>query len=283
VVDNHHSQLVTCGTVFQGICYSRRLSNISLNKTEVVTSSNYQFVASTKHSNPAVAFVAPGPSDSVSLYVGTDDRPSAELYQYRQYTCGVTRRHLIGNDIFGFPKPTSIDLVGSFAYVSKNAATSPNFVVKYVTGFSVGNFSYFISTQPVEYPPISSTPIVSKLAQVCHQDKYFDSYVEMPIVCRSSQKDYKLIQAASLVQPGSRLGLPSSEYLLAAVFYGQPDSALCVYPLSDIRRRFTDNIQACHNSSTLYAGKQFVYYNDRYEPKKIRLCKDDTQVRQRLT
>lgn len=275
MVDNHHSQLVTCGTVFQGTCHSRRLYNISLNKSEVVNSEGtYQFVASTKHSNPAVAFVAPGPYNNISLYVGTDDQPhSRTLYEAREYTCGVTRRYLSGNKIFEIPTRSAAGF-GWFARLSENAASSPNFVVKYVTGFSVGNFSYFLSTQPADYPPISSTPIVSKLAQVCHQDVRFDSYVEMPISCQSSQKDYKLIQAASLVQPGTSLGLPSSEYLLAAVFYGQPDSALCVYRLSDIRRRFTDNLQVCLNLPTLYAGRQFDT-----EETGLRLCKHDTQVR----
>ena len=261
VIDNEHSQLVTCGTVFQGTCQSRNLANISVNSVDVVRRVR-GFVASTNPSNPAVAFVAPGPDNSVQLYVGTDDQPSTSLlYEYRQYTCGVSRSHLSGGDIFRLSTVKNED-IGSFAVLSEAAATSSNFVVKYVAGFSVEQFSYFLTTQPAVYPPSSSTPRISKLSQVCHQDKYFQSYVEMPITCsQPGGQDYSLVQAATVVQPGSRLasrlGLTTSSHLLVALFYGQSDSAVCVYQLSDIRSRFTDNIQACFDSSSMPLGEQF--------------------------
>jgi len=220
------------------------------------------FVASTNPSNPAVAFVAPGPDNSVQLYVGTDDQPSTLLlYDYRHYTCGVSRRYLRDEYILQTSTPRYED-IGSFAVLSEAAAVSPNFVVKYVAGFSVEPFSYFLTTQPAVYPPSSSTPRISKLSQVCHQDKYFQSYVEMPITCsQPGGQDYSLVQAATVVQPGSRLGsrlgLTTSSHLLVALFYGQSDSAVCVYQLSDIRSRMTDNIQACFDSSSMPLGEQF--------------------------
>jgi len=266
VIDNNHSQLVTCGSVFQGSCQSRSLFNISVYTINVVpgTGRSYGFVASIVHMHPAVAFVAPGPSNSVRLYVGTDAVPwSQYLYYSRKYTCGVSSRYLTGDRIFQIPSPNS-DGFGTFAHLSEEAATSPYFSMTYVTGFSVAGYSYFLTTQPAVYPAhVYPTvyPAVSKLSQVCQQDPLFDSYVEMRISCQSDSKNYTLVQAATLLQPGailaSRLGLPSTEHLLVAAFYGEPDSALCVYRLSDIRRRFTDNIQACYNSSSLLVGGQF--------------------------
>ena len=259
MVDNDHSQLVTCGTVFQGTCQSRRLSDISLYKTDAIPT-GYGFVASTDPSHPAVAFTAPAPSNSIGLYVGTDDQPSSGLHVQLQYTCGVSRRYLSGSDIFEI-EPRNVDRLGPYALLSKNASTSSDFTVKYVSGFSVGNFSYFLSTQPAVYPPTSSTQRTSKLSQVCHADQFFDSYVEMPISCHGNGRDYNLVQAATLLQPGtrlaSRLGVPVTEYLLVAAFYGHSDSALCVYRLNDIRQRFTENIQMCYNSPTLLVGRQF--------------------------
>ena len=261
VIDNEHYQLVTCGTVFQGTCQSRNLANISLNHVDVIRR-NTVFVASTNPSNSAVALIASGPGNSVQLYVGTDDQPSALfLYDYRRYTCGVSRRHLTGSYIFRISTHIYADL-GSFAVLSEAAATWSNFVVKYVAGFSVEQFGYFLTTQPAVYPPSSSTPQVSKLSQVCHQDTYFQSYVEMAITCsQPGGQDYSLVQAATVVQPGSRLasrlGLTNSSHLLVALFYGQSDSAVCVYQLSDIRSRFTDNIQACFDSSSMPLGEQF--------------------------
>ena len=261
LIDNEHSQLVTCGNVFQGTCQSRNLDNIALNKVHVVTRFSYQFVASTNPSNPAVAHVASGPDNSAQMYIGTDDQPSpSSLYDYRQLTCGVSRRYLNGSRIFQMSSLSS-DRLGSFARLSEEAATSPDFLVKYVAGFSVEQFSYFLTTQPAVYPPSNSTPQVSKLSQVCHQDRYFGSYVEIPITCRSSVKDYTLVQAATVIQAGStlasRLHLSASSYILVAVFYGQPDSAVCLYRLSDIRSRFKDNIQACFRSSNMPLGRQF--------------------------
>ena len=285
MVDNTHSQLVTCGTVFQGSCQSRSLSNISLFVTNVIagTRAPYGFVASTDPTHPAVAFVAPGPSNSVRLYVGTDDAPSSSSHYRnirREYTCGVTSRYLSGDNTFDIPPPTDRGR-GTFALLSEEAATSPDFILNYVAGFSVEGFSYFLTTQPAVYPANNSTSRVSKMSQVCQEDDLFDSYVEMRISCRSDAKDYNLVQAATLLQPGSRLastlGLSTTEHLLVAAFYGERDSALCIYRLSDIRKRFTDNIQACYNDSSLIVGRQYswlFFYRDI-----TRYCTPDPQVR----
>ena len=261
MVDNHHSQLVTCGTVFQGTCQSRHLFNISQLKVEIVPTFVYPFVASRRSTHPAVAFAAPGPSNSVRLYVGTDDQPNSEsLWYSRQFTCGVARRFLDTDKIFQINEPNS-DKDGPFAVLTSYAATSSSFLVTYVSGFSVEGFSYFISNQPNVYPATSSTPQSSKLSQVCHEDEFFDSFVEMPIICRSENKDYNLVRASTLLQPGSALatsmGLPTSDYLLMTAFYGDPDTALCLYQLTDIRKQFTANIQACYSSSTVHVGSQF--------------------------
>jgi len=265
VVDNNHSQLVTCGTVFQGSCQSRSLFNISLYETNVIpgTGLTYGFVASTVHTHFAVAFVAPGPSNSVRLYVGTDEVPwSQDLYYSRLYTCGVSSRYLSGDNIFQVPPLDPLDPLGPFAHLAEEAARSSDFLMNYVTGFSVGGYSYFLTTQPVEYPADGFTPTVSKLSQVCQEDKNFDSYVEMQINCQSDSRNYSLVRAATLLQPGSilasTLGISATEHLLVAAFYDETDSALCVYKLTDIRRRFTDNIQACYDSSSLLVGRQFL-------------------------
>ena len=253
---------MTCGTVFQGTCQSRNLFNVSLYQTNAVPGSHYGFVASTDPTHPAVAVVAPGPSNSPRLYVGTDDLPSSQSqYYFRKYTCGVSSRYLSGDQIFQVPPPGPFDQLGPFAHLSSEAAKEPRFQVKYMTGFSDAGYSYFLTTQPAVYPTDSSTPTVSKLSQVCQQDRYFDSYVEMQITCQSDYKNYNLVRAATLLQPGSilatRLNIRATEHLLVAAFYGEPDTALCVYQLSEIRRRFTDNIQACCNSSSLLVGRQF--------------------------
>ena len=262
MVDNHHYQLVTCGTVFQGTCQSRRLFNISQLKVDIVSTTNYQFVASRRSTHPVVAFAAPGPLNSVRLYVGTDDQPNSEISWYsRQFTCGVARRFLDTDKIFQINEPSS-GSDGQFAILTSEAATSPSFLVTYVSGFSVEGFSYFLTNQPKVYPATSSSPQSSKLSQVCHEDEFFNSFVEMPIICRTDNRDYNVVRASTLLQPGSALatsmGLQSTDYLLVTAFYGDPDTALCVYQLIDIRKQFTANIEECYSSSsTVPVGSQF--------------------------
>jgi len=278
VVDNNHSQLVTCGTVFQGTCQSRNLLNISLYEINVIPKINYAFVSSTDPSAPAVAFLAPGPSKSIRLYVGTDKGlQSPVLYSTRKYTYGVSSRQLTKADAFQISVPND-DRRGTFAHLSEAAAKSSDFLMKYITGFSAEGFSYFFTNQPEVYPANSNTPTVSKISQVCQKDPLFDSYAEMQITCQSDSKNYDLLQAATLLQPntklGQRLGIAATEHLLVAAFYGNPDSALCIYRLSDIRRQFTENIQACYNSSSLLVGRQFEFEEMRY-------CTSNPQVRKR--
>jgi len=245
------------------------LSNISLYKYDEIPTEYYGYVASTDPTYPAVAFTAPGPSNIVSLYVGTSDTPTSNAYCPYKY--GVSRRYL---DLEDIPASGILehlrrvyyirydDTGGSFAHLTEEAATSLDFPVTHVAGFSVGSFSYFLTTQPTVYDPqASSTQLISKLSQVCHDDEYFDSYVEMRISCQSGAKDYNLVRAATVLQPGtrlaSRLNVPATEHLLVAAFYGDPDSALCVYRFTDIRQRFTENILACFSNSTLPLGRQF--------------------------
>jgi len=87
----------------------------------------------------------------------------------------------------------------------------------------------------------------------------------MPLRCRSSDHtvasaaaaDFSVVVDAALVQvPGGGGGV------LAGVFEqdvlgGVASSALCVYKMADVRRRFTDNIRRCFAGQQSYAGLQF--------------------------
>ena len=85
--------------------------------------------------------------------------------------------------------------------------------------------------------------------------------------CRSSQlaEDFDVVVDASLVE-GSRGA--ADDAVLAAVFRthveedsgevgGTVSSALCLYRMSDVRRRFTDNIRRCFAGQQTFAGLQF--------------------------
>lgn len=138
-------------------------------------------------------------------------------------------------------------------------------------GFHAKGFSYFVTVQKkfTEQP----RPFVTKLVRICQKDVNYYSYTEVPLVCRSQDgTDYNLAQAAYTGRPGSELavslGITAQDEVLYVVFAKSGDqsdifnkagdqSALCVYALSAIHRKFTQNIQHCFNGNGVQ-GLDFV-------------------------
>ena len=151
-----------------------------------------------------------------------------------------------------------------------NSLARERYPINYVYGFSSEGFSYFLTTQMKQTTP---SPFHSKLVRVCHDDRDYYSYTEIPIECISGgnpSKDYNLVQAAFVGKPGSDLasdlGVTPQDDVLFAVFSesdssegeitSKPNknSALCVYSLKSIRRKFMQNIQRCFTGKTFYSN-----------------------------
>jgi len=103
------------------------------------------------------------------------------------------------------------------------------------------------------------------LLQICQRDKFYDSYVEMPIRCRSSVANFTLVTAATLVRPGrrlaARLGLDDGGLLVVA-FHSRSlgvasGSALCVFKMSRVRATAADNVRECDRNASVMVGSQF--------------------------
>ena len=262
MVDERHGQLVTCGTVYHGSCQNRSLGNISIFND--FTDQYSQFVAVNSPKYPTVAFVAPGPFDDDVLYVGSVFTSLGKSEWYlEKYLGGVSSRNLTGSRIFTVTDndPSLSNKYGTRAFLYFDAAV--NYKITYVAGFSSGGYSYFVTQQLV--PFLDPNAVVrSKFVQVCQNDKYFDSYAEMVVMCKSNGVEYNLIQATALVNPGSvlskALGMSSTESIVVGAFTNSqqaPSTAICIYRLSDIRRAFTQNIQHCFDSPSDYVGQQF--------------------------
>ena len=65
VIDYNNSRLISCGSLFQGICTVRSLGNISLVEVEEVMVEEF-IVANTEEAS-TVAFIAPGPQTDQGL------------------------------------------------------------------------------------------------------------------------------------------------------------------------------------------------------------------------
>jgi len=98
--------------------------------------------------------------------------------------------------------------------------------------------------------------------QICQRDKFYDSYVEMPISCHSN---FTHVAAATLVTSGRHLARRFNDSrLLVAAFHSHSSgvgtsggSALCVFAMSDVRARAAVNVRRCYSDASVVVGSQF--------------------------
>ena len=269
VVDAANRQLVTCGSLFQGVCQARALRNVSWSREPETRGNTDYFTAANTARHSTVAFVAAGPGGADVLYVATTYTGTTPI---RQTVPAISARSLAaGANLFRFAHTDGLTAGGSLVRFRGEAVE--RYVVVYVAGFAAGGFAYFLTNQRETFalagtglPPTVSGRTVSRIVQICQRDRYFYSYAEMPLRCRTSPGgvDYQLVRSAVLVRPGPelahRLRMGAEERVLVATFSrggaesedsgggggdSSRESAVCVYRLADVRARFTQNIQKC--------------------------------------
>lgn len=253
VIDYPQSKLISCGSLFQGICSVHQLDNVSIHSTPA----NESVVANNATAS-TVAFIAPGPPKLTRmhvLYVGVSYTGNGP---YRSDVPAVSSRSLDPNQMFS----TAATGVTTGTRLLVNSLARERYPIHYVYGFASRGFSYFLTVQKkfTESP----RPFISKLVRICQKDINYYSYTEVPLVCRSDGVDYNLAQAAHVGRPGSELalslGITAQDEVLFVVFSKSQDesdifnkpskkSALCVFALSAIHRKFTQNIQHCFNGN----------------------------------
>ncbi|CAK9830794.1 plxna4 [Anthophora retusa] len=246
VIDYTTTRLISCGSLSQGTCRVRNLHNISDMVQEVK-----EAVVANNVTASTVAFIAPGPPNppvSQVMYVGVTYTGNSP---YRSEVPAVSSRSLDKDRMLNIAE-TAVT-TGTRMYV--NSLSRERYRINYVYGFSSGGFSYFMTTQMRN----TETAIyISKLVRVCQDDQHYYSYTEIPINCTNDGIYYNLVQAAYVGKAGSvlagDLGITAQDDVLFAVFaegnttssdIPKEHSALCVYSLKAIRRKFMTNIQKC--------------------------------------
>eukprot|EP00096_Caligus_rogercresseyi_P001343 TRINITY_DN1211_c0_g2_i1.p1 TRINITY_DN1211_c0_g2~~TRINITY_DN1211_c0_g2_i1.p1 ORF type:complete len:1044 (+),score=347.68 TRINITY_DN1211_c0_g2_i1:181-3132(+) len=263
VIDYAESRLISCGSLFQGACTVRSLRNISNVEREVPES-----VVANNATASTVAFIAPGPPEPPIprvLYVGVSFTVNGP---FRTDLPAIASRSLDSRNLFQIAETA----VTTGTRMLVNSLARQTYPINYIYGFSSEEFSYFLTTQMKR---TGASPFHSRLVRVCHADKDYYSYTEIPIECISSDnsKNYNLAQAAYVGKPGSdlaaNLGIRAQDDVLFVVFSesdssegeisSKPskNSALCVYALKSIRRKFMQNIQRCF-SGTGFRGLDFI-------------------------
>ena len=268
VFDPTYKILLTCGSVFQGTCQVRATDRSSLDDSVTYyNSSRTYYLAANSPDASTVAFIAPGlPNPEVTnvLYVGTS---YSGYFDERHYVTAVSSRHLTpGDDRLEYVSENSRTELGTFVEF-KDKESRENFPIQYITGFNDTGYSYFLTIQKDRDGDGNILQnYISKIIQICHADASYSSYIEIGLECRSSTDNslYNLIQSASIGTPGvdlaAKLGISSDKKILIASFAkGQPtpnnnnvpqeNTAICVYKMTDVRRKFLDNVESCYNGA----------------------------------
>ncbi|XP_017022606.1 plexin-A2 isoform X2 [Drosophila kikkawai] len=261
LIDRATSRLIACGSLFQGTCTVRNLQNVSIVEHEVPDA-----VVANDANSSTVAFIAPGPPQhpvTNVMYVGvtyTNNSP------YRSEIPAVASRSLEKTKMFQIA--SSAVTTGTRTFI--NSYARETYFVNYVYGFSSERFSYFLTTQLKHSHHSSPKEYITKLVRICQEDSNYYSYTEIPVECISEAQGgtkFNLVQAGFLGKPSSdlaqSLGISIQDDVLFAVFSkgdgNTPtnNSALCIYSLKSIRRKFMQNIKSCFNGSGM-RGLDFI-------------------------
>ena len=270
-----------CGTANQGLCTVFSTKNLDSSQ-KLNASSETNLIGNSKS---AVAFFGEGRGSFFErkrvLYVGVsyDGRPlnyaskavsARELKDIGPFD--ITYRYKIGN------RTSAVDID---PYIKRK------YIVKYVYGFEHQGFSYFLTVQKSD--PHSNT-YVSRLVRVCQGDPVFQSYTELQLDCRKAEYQptfYRIAQAAFLGKPGDALkakfNLPDDEDILYIAFGRNTDpmmgdvpapgqgSGICIYPMSKIRRHFTQAQLECYRGQGELLP-WIVYHADINHTCKVNVC-----------
>ena len=145
------------------------------------------------------------------------------------------------------------------------------FLVKYVYGFNSSSHVYFVTVQKKSHlPGHEEQGYITRLARVCVTDANFDTYTEVTLECGDSSR-FNLVRDAFLVEKSSSLAhsihsASNDSFLVASFGKSQgssnqaknSSSAVCVYSLADIDRRFDENIHNCFNGSMRYRNMEYI-------------------------
>lgn len=265
VIDPHSHMLIACGSAHQGSCQRHRLSDIS-QREELVTVP----VASNDENSSTIALVGParyfGPHTTPVLYVAAT---YSRLGPYRDMVPAISSRSLeSGSRLFNIIEKSFTDS----ARVDISSHLRDYYLVKYIYGFHSGDFIYFATVQRKSHlRALEEWGYITRLARICVSDAGFHTYTEVTLQCLSMDgTDFNLMQDAVVIKAGADLAddlrIERGSHILVGVFATSKDhtakasaySAMCIYPLSEIEQKFTENIHLCYNGSVLTRNMDYI-------------------------
>ncbi|KAH6928294.1 hypothetical protein HPB50_013957 [Hyalomma asiaticum] len=270
LIDPVAQKLIVCGSARQGACQRHSLSDVAEKEPLVPTP-----VAANDENSSTFALIAPSHyygRDSRALYVATTNSRQGP---YRDMVPAICTRSLE-------PESERFRIIeqsfSETARIDMAHHIKDYYLVRYVYGFHTDEYVYFATVQRKSHLRASEElGYISRLARVCTSDPGYNTYTEVTLQCVGADgTDYNLLQDAVVFDAGDDLSrelrLPLGggggrrRRVLAAVFALSRDhtarsarrSALCLYPLRDVERRFTENIHMCYNGSVLTRNMDYI-------------------------
>ncbi|KAJ8359263.1 hypothetical protein SKAU_G00157880 [Synaphobranchus kaupii] len=230
LVDPYSLELISCGSVNQGICQKRSLDSVSHVLFSTERPVDTQYVAANDPNVTTVGLVVRSRGKQPVLFVG------------RGYTSShppISTRNLASEPVFSYEETAKLAVAGRLSEYDHH----------FVTAFSHRAHVYFLfyrrdlKSQSREYK--------TYISRVCLDDTAYYSYVEVPLACRSATgKTYNLLQA---VQVGLGGGGGQKEVLLgvfstrlASSSKPSEASALCMFALEDLDHRINSTRDLCY-------------------------------------
>ncbi|XP_053377903.1 plexin-A1-like isoform X2 [Mercenaria mercenaria] len=259
LIDYENNRLIHCISLHNGICVKHDLKNITRTEDQI-----YLPMVANTDSATTFAFIAPGPVRD------ENDHWALVLNIGVQYANNGPVQDRIpsfaSRNLYDFSL-VNTDLLQQ-SELRLDFTSKISFPIRYVYGFSSGNYSYMITVQKVK--PYNET-YVSKIFRVCQRDRNFFTYAEIQLQCRNNGTLYNLAQSAYLGKAGSQLAeglnISATQDVLYVTFsIGEPgssvptnESALCIYPMSNVGKVFTRNIKECFEGKGQTGPEHFSY------------------------
>ncbi|XP_076606423.1 plexin-B1 isoform X2 [Chaetodon auriga] len=247
LVDPYSMELITCGSVNQGICQKRSLDSVDVVLFSTERPVDTQYVAA---NHPNVS--------TVGLVVRSHPDRQPVLFVGRGYTSShppISTRNLAQEPVFSYEETAKLAVAGRLSEYDHH----------FVASFAHRQHVYFLfyrrdlKSQSREYR--------TYVSRVCLDDQAYYSYVEVPLTCRSrTGKIYNLLQAVQLGLNKDGVVSPASETLLgvfstrlASSTQPSEDSALCMFSLEDVDRRINSTRDLCYTQMGKEAGVEAAY------------------------
>ncbi|XP_068193310.1 plexin-B1 [Antennarius striatus] len=251
LVDPNAMELISCGSIHQGICQKRSLASIKKVLFSTERPVDTQYVAA---NDPSVS--------TVGLVVQLHGGDRTVMYVCRGYTAShppISTRHLSSQLIFSYEETAKLAVAGRLSEYDH----------RFVKVFTRHTYTYFLFYR--RDIKSASREYQTYAARVCVDDTSYYSYVEIPLVCRSPSspsKTYNLLQAAQVGQGSGREG----QNLLGVFSTSSTnnnaldDSALCIFELNELDRHIDFTRDLCYTQNGQMESKGEVAYIE-YEVK----------------